>query len=78
MKKPKTLIQKYKEIQKIGTNVEVPWNIWRFMGTPHKNIDTFGDQICIGEDYGSVEEVRNTIEFYVDQLGGKVQWRDND
>lgn len=60
---------------KIYKPVPIPWNVWRFLGSPQKEISVASYQICIGEDYGSLEECRQAIEWYVDQLGGKVKWK---
>lgn len=58
------------------SEVEVPWNVWRFIGSENtKRISIHGDQICLGEDYGSLDEVRNAIQWYVEQLGGTVKWK---
>lgn len=53
--------------------IDVPWNVWRFIGD--KQIDLAGDQARIGgDDFGTKEELRTAVEFYVTQLGGKVKW----
>ena len=69
-----TIIQRYEAIQKVGTEVEVPWHVYRFLGD--RRIDIFGNLIAIGaeNDYGSLTEVRAALEWYVTQLGGTVKW----
>jgi hypothetical protein len=65
-----------KEQLELQSNIEVPWNVWRMFGNKSKNgtIEIRGDQASFGEDFGSKEELRVAIEWYVDQLGGKVKW----
>lgn len=73
--KTNTVFQKYQAIQKIGTEVSIPFNVWRILG--HRNqkiISIFGDDISFGEDFGSLEEVRAAISWYAEQMGGKVKW----
>jgi len=60
---------------KLQKNIEVPFNVWRFFGTESKVILIGGDQASFGEDFGTKEELRKAIEFYVEQLGGKVTWK---
>lgn len=55
-------------------DIEVPWESWRFFGNNSKIILVSGKEASFGEDFGTVEELRDAIEFYVDQLGGKVKW----
>ncbi len=74
MKKPLTAFEKYKAIQAIGTEVEVPYEAWTMFGQQQKTISIFGNEISLGEDYGTVEAARTAIEFYVTQLGGTVKW----
>lgn len=33
-----------------------------------------GDQASFGKDFGSLQELRTAIQWYVDQLGGTVKW----
>jgi hypothetical protein len=60
---------------KLQEDIGVPFNVWRFFGTESKVILIRGDQASFGEDFGTKEELRNAIEFYVEQLGGKVSWK---
>lgn len=76
MKKTKTAIERHKAIQQIGTEIEIPWNVYRLFGGPSKEISLVGQEICLGEDYGSVEQCRDAIEWFVNQLGGTVSWKD--
>lgn len=74
MKKPQTAFEKYKAIQAIGTEVEVPWDTWRMLSEKGRTIYINGNDISLGEDFGTLEEARKAIEFYVTQLGGTVKW----
>lgn len=55
-------------------DIEVPYHAWRFLGPQSKLILIRGDQASLGEDFGSLEELRKAVEFYVEQLGGKINW----
>jgi hypothetical protein len=68
------LIDKYKQIQKIGTETFVPHAVWRLFSSKRQTISISGSDICLGEDYASLKQARFAIGFYVDQLGGKVKW----
>jgi len=60
---------------KLQKDIEVPYHVWRFLGTESKFILIRGDEASLGEDFGTTQELRKAIEFYVDQLGGKVNWK---
>lgn len=55
--------------------IEVPYDVWRFFGRQCKFVSFAGDQASFGEDYGAKEELRQCLDWYVDQLGGKVKWK---
>ena len=74
MSKQKTLLQKYKAIQKIGCSVEVPWAAMRVLHGESKTLDVWGDQVSLGEDFVSLQEAREAIQFYAEQLGGLILW----
>jgi hypothetical protein len=71
---PLTTYERYRAIQIIGTSTEIPFSVRRFFGTPSATMDIACDGISLGEDYGSLSEVRLATEFFVTQLGGKVVW----
>jgi hypothetical protein len=75
MKKPMTAIQKFDAIQKIGTEVEVPFNVWTKFRENRRPISIVGTEICLGEDYCSIDQAREAVEWYVNQLGGTVNWK---
>lgn len=61
---------------KLQKDIEVPWHVWRLFGHCAKSITLHGDQASLTDqgDFANQEELRKAIEFYVDQLGGKVKW----
>lgn len=59
---------------KLQKDIEVPWHVWRMFGGQCKFITLAGNQASLGEDYGTAEELRKAVEFYVEQLGGTVKW----
>ena len=67
---------KLKDQLKLQSNIEVPFDVWRLFGSKEKNgtITMMGHQASFGEDYGTLPELRSAIEWYVDQLGGKITW----
>lgn len=53
---------------------EVPWEVWTKLGS--KNVLLFNEQVSFGEsDYGTVEQMRTAIEWYVEQFDGIVKWK---
>lgn len=38
-------------------------------------IDIYGDQICFGEDFKSLDDAREGVEYLVKLLGGKTTWK---
>lgn len=74
MAKQKTLIQTYREIQKIGTTIPIPWNIWRIFGGNNKVMEIVHDQVALTEDLVTLDEAREGVEFFVKHLGGTVDW----
>lgn len=72
--KESTLIDKFNAIQKIGTEVNVPYEVWTVLG--NKQMSIMGNEISMSDngDYSSLEKCKNAVEFYVNQLGGKVTW----
>ena len=58
------------------SSFEVPWDVWRLFGEKQKHLEIVVDQVSLGEDTASLEEARNAIAWYVDQLGGTVKWEE--
>lgn len=50
-------------------DIEVPWEVYRFFG--NKTLSIYGDQAAITDsgDYGTLEELRKAIMWYVEQFG---------
>ena len=65
---------KLKEQLKLQKDIEVPFHVWRMFGQNSKVISMAGNQASLGEDFGSLQELITAIEWYVEQLGGKVKW----
>jgi hypothetical protein len=59
---------------KLQKDIEVPFDVWRMFGGECKLIKVAGGQASFGSDYGTVEELREAVKFYVEQLGGTVKW----
>lgn len=68
------IIEKYNKIQEIDTTVKLPRKVWTTFYETIPYVDILGDQISFGGDYKSLEEVRESLEYLVDQFGGKVEW----
>jgi hypothetical protein len=61
---------------KLQEDIEVPWRVWTKFGQSAKCITVMGKHVSLTDqgDFGTIEELREAIEFYVDQLGGTVKW----
>ena len=54
-----------------------PWTVCCLFSSNMKtNYGLFGDQVCLGEDFVSLEDAREGVAWLVDQLGGKVKWEE--
>ena len=67
---------KIKDQIKLQKPIQVPYHVWTAFGTKAKVILLMGDQFSLAEeaDYVNIEKARKAIEWYADQLGGKVKW----
>jgi hypothetical protein len=67
---------KLKEQLKLQKDIEVPWNVWTKFGENAKFISVHGNQASLTNtaDYANMEELRAALGWYVDQLGGSIQW----
>jgi hypothetical protein len=67
---------KIKEQLKLQKDIEVPWHVWTKFGACAKKISLHGDHASFTSesDYANLEELRGAIEWYADQLGGKIKW----
>lgn len=75
MSKHKTLFEKFKAIQKVGIEVDIPWEVAHVLAGEIKTITALGDQVCIGDDYVSLENARKAVTWYATQLGGTIEWK---
>ena len=66
----KTIADKVKE----NKPIEVPYHVWRFLGENSKTVLISSEQVSIGEDSGTVEEIQKALEWYITQFNGKVTW----
>lgn len=56
-------------------DIDIPWKVYTVVSDSEIQISILGDQLFIGGgDYVKLDEARNAIEWFVDQLGGKVKW----
>lgn len=67
-----------KAFELIGSTspIEMPWEILRFFPENGRKIDIFGEQASLGEDFGTLEELRAAVGWLVDQFGGEVKWKE--
>jgi len=67
---------KIKEQLELQTDLEVPWHVWTKFGQNAKRVTFAGNQASLTDDadYASLEELRKAIQWYAEQLGGKVEW----
>lgn len=67
------LIDKFNQIQSIGTNLKMPYEVK--VRTGISQILIMGDQVCMGDtDFVSIEEARVALEMLVAEFGGKIKW----
>jgi hypothetical protein len=67
---------KLKEQLELQKDIEVPWHVFRFFDGNTKKIVLAGDQASLSSegDFGSLQELQKAVQWYVEQLGGKVKW----
>ena len=67
---------KIKEQLELQTDLEVPWHVWTKFGSNAKRVTFAGNQASLtaDADFASLEELRKAIQWYAEQLGGKVEW----
>ncbi len=56
-------------------DIPIPWQVNRFLDLDGK-LPVSGDQASLskGGDYGTLEDMRNAVEWLANQFGGKVKW----
>jgi len=74
-------IDVFNKIQRANESLpEVPYSVWssfdsgEYSMLGRHGIEISGDTISIGGDAKSLPEIRASLEWLVDQLGGKVNW----
>lgn len=77
-KEPKTIIEKLKAIETIGCEIEVPYSVWSVTtGKAHSIRIITTNEISVFEDsdFCSLEQLRTALDWYANQLGGKITWK---
>ena len=69
--------QKIHEQVLLQKDLETPAPVWKAFGSGAKKVLLSGSQASLHDDgdYMTVPELREAIEWYVDQLGGEVVWK---
>lgn len=68
--------KKIYEIIKDYKDIEVPYKVWKLFGRQAKFIKIAGDQASLAEDFAGCSQIRQALEWYADQFGGKITWKD--
>jgi len=55
-------------------NISTPWHVMRVLDM--KQISISGEQVCISKDgdFVNLQEMRQALDWIVDQFGGRVRW----
>jgi hypothetical protein len=66
----------YKRTQKIQSKIDtVPYKVWTTFAERQFSMDIMGDQISINDgDYKSLDEIREALDWMVQQFGGSTEW----
>ena len=70
--------KKLTALEAVRTNtveIELPYGVKCLFPQNFKCIEIFGDRISFGEDYVTVEEVREGLEWLAGQFDGKIKWK---
>lgn len=54
--------------------IRVPHHVMCLFSSNAKELETFGNQASLGEDFGTLAEFRSALDWLVGQFGGKVTW----
>jgi len=82
VKKAKTILDGHKQSAEACKGIKVPWHVWTKFHTSPVEVQFWGNQINLspesGEspDFATLEELRDAVQWYVEQLGGQVVWPD--
>lgn len=61
-------------VEQTPKHLEVPYYVWVCFGEQTKSVLFAGKDVSLGEDFKPVLDLQMAVEWYVDQLGGKVKW----
>ncbi len=68
----------FNKLKRSKNIIEVPWEVWTKFGHNARFIEVVGENAFLtsdpNSDSGTIVELRQAIEWYVTQLGGKVKW----
>ena len=74
--KAKKIMEKIKKLQ---TKTEViPWFVWTAFWDKSPFFNIIGDQVTFDGDYKTLQEMRNALDWMVDQFGGEVTWSEEE
>jgi hypothetical protein len=69
-----TKIKKAIDILRENKRVEVPYHVWTTFGEGCKEIIFSSKEASLGLDFKSEEQIKKSLEWYVNQFGGTVEW----
>ena len=70
------LTKALRKTEEIETEInEIPWSVWTCFWYEQPKVSLAGDQLSFGSDYKNLSELREGVEWLVDQLGGEVTWK---
>lgn len=69
-------MKKLKEQLALQQDIKVPYHVWTLFGEKCKYISIAGNQASLGEDYQELDKIKKALEWYVDQCGGKITWKE--
>ena len=71
------IIDQYNVINKLP-KIEVPYKVYSCFSSSKRDILIYDNTLSLGEDFKSLAEVREAVQWYVEQLGGNVKWSKED
>ena len=69
-------MKKLKEQLELQKDIDVPYEVWVIFGEAAKYIGIAGQQASLGGDFMEIEQIRKALEWYADQAGGTISWKD--
>lgn len=71
----KTAFEVFKEVQELNKSQnDTPWYVKRVMPDNFR-IEVLGEQLTFGQDFVTIEEAREALDWFVNELGGTVKWK---